>query len=459
MIGILFYSVHLFGKYPIRVAITAVFVSGWLLLPSSLHAIYNIPIIPFHSKTNAISLAVLLGIIIKHPKVFENYRFHPIDIPVLCWSFVPFFSSITNDLGPYDGGGASLAKFVDYGIPYFIGRLCCGSFEGLKTLGIGMFIGALVIAPLALMEMVISPQFHILLYGWYPHDFSQTKRGLGYRPSVFMAHGLELAIYNASSALMGWQLYLRKTVERFVPLLKIPLFPSVVGLSVVLFISRSSGALALFIIALVILQISIFLKTKLPLILFLLLPLVYMDLRATGTWDGKALVDAAGSATGSTERVGSLSFRLYNESLLVQKAMLRPAFGWAGFQRSFIFDEKGHAVSVPDGMWILTLGQHGVVGLLSLSATLLLSPLIFVIRFPTRFLKDPLVAPAVAFAVCLGIFMFDDLFNAFFNPILIVAAGGLSTLAIHPNLTKDLFFKNKENGPLPPLPMTKTRVI
>ena len=90
-----------------------------------------------------------------------------------------------------------------------------------------------------------------------------------------------------------------------------------------------------------------------------------MNLRATGTWDGQNLIDAAKKVTGSEERVGSLSFRLYNENLLVEKARLRLVFGWAGYQRSFVTDEQGRFISVPDGMWILTLGKNGLFGLLA----------------------------------------------------------------------------------------------
>ena len=93
MFGILFFSVHLFGKYPARTAAAAVVVGGWLLLPSSQTAIYSIPGIPFHMKTNAICLAVLLGMMVKDSGVFKKFRFHWIDVPMACWCLAPFFSS------------------------------------------------------------------------------------------------------------------------------------------------------------------------------------------------------------------------------------------------------------------------------------------------------------------------------------------------------------------------------
>jgi len=458
MFGILFFAVYAFGKYPPRTAAVAVVVIGWLFLPASQTAIYSIPGIPFHMKTNALCLAVLLGMAVKDPGIFHRFHFHWIDVPIICWCLAPFFSSISNGLGPYDGAGAALPMAVDWGIPYLAGRLYFGTYDGLKELGLGMFIGALVVAPLALIEMVISPQFHIILYGYYPHDFSQTKRGVGYRPSVFMKHGLELAIYNASAVVMGWQLFLRKSIVRVVPLLKIPLFPAVAGLSVILLISRSSGALMLCLFALAMLQAAVMLRSKLPLLLVLILPLAYMNLRATGAWDGQNLIEASKKLTGNEERVGSLSFRLFNENLLVEKARLRPIFGWAGYQRSFVTDENGRFISVPDGMWILTLGKNGLFGLTALSASILLAPFLFFWKCPSRRLGDPLVAPAAAFATCLCIFMADSLFNAFYNPILMVAAGGLSSLLISPSAFSATGHEDGGQS-LEPDPEPATRVI
>ena len=432
MFGILFFGVYAFGKYPPRTAAVAVVVIGWLFLPASQTAIYSIPGIPFHMKTNALCLAVLLGMAVKDPDVFKKFHFHWLDIPMACWCIAPFMSSVSNGLGPYDGFGAALPMAVDWAVPYLAGRLYFGTYDGLKELGLGMFIGALVIAPLAFAEMIISPQFHIMLYGYYPHDFSQTKRGVGYRPSVFMKHGLELAIYNASAVVMGWVIFLRKSVQRVVPLLNIPLFPAVVGLTVILVISRSSGALVLCLLGLALFQAAVMLRTKIPLLVLVLLPLAYMNLRATGAWDGQNLIEASKKMTGDEERVGSLSFRLFNENLLVEKARLRPVFGWAGYQRSFVTDENGRFISVPDGMWILTMGKNGLFGLTSLGMSILLAPFLFLWKTPSRRLGDPLVAPATAFAICLCIFMADSLFNAFYNPLLMIAAGGLSSLLISP---------------------------
>ena len=71
-------------------------------------------------------------------------------------------------------------------------------------------------------------------------------------------------------------------------------------------------------------------------------------------------------------------------------------------------------------------------GLTALGASILLAPFLFFWKCPSRRLGDPLVAPAAAFATCLCIFMADSLFNAFYNPVLMVAVGGLSSLLMSP---------------------------
>ena len=40
------------------------------------------------------------------------------------------------------------------------------------------------------------------------------------------------------------------------------------------------------------------------------------------------------------------------------------------------------------------------------------------------------MAPSAAFALFLGVFMADNLFNAMYNPILMLASGGLTSLVL-----------------------------
>jgi len=446
MYGFVPLALWLFGKYPPRIAAAAVFVVGWCFLPQ---ASFVFPVLPDYTKTSALGVAALIGILVKDQKALKQFKFSWIDIPVVCWCFAPFMASMTNGLGAYDGLSAVLGAVWEWWIPYFVGRLYFGTLETLKILGIAMFLGALVLAPLAVYEMIMSPQMHIMLYGWFPHDFSQTKRGGGYRPSLFMEHGLELAIWMVAGLFLGWQMMLQGTLKKTVPLLRIPLLPSVLGLTLVTVASRSSGALMLWIFAMGTFISSRILRLALPFFIMVSLPVLYMNLRASGSWDGQSLVEAAQTATGSEKRAGSLAYRIHNETMLVEKAQRRQLFGWAGYQRSFVTNELGEYISVPDGMWILTYGKYGLFGLTALTLTVLLAPIIFALKWPAKTWGDPLVAPAAAFSILLGVTMIDNLFNAMYNPVMTLALGGLASLVTTKQKVKGIRDLEKTQNPEP----------
>jgi len=456
MFGFIPFALWLFGKYPPRVAVAAVFVVGWSFLPQ---AEFIFPVIPDYTKVSALGLAAMLALYMKDPKVLSTFKFSLVDVPMLCWCLAPFFSSVTNGLGAWDGFSAILQQVFEWGVPYFVGRLYFGELEAMKILGIAMFIGALVLAPLALFEIVMSPQLHIMLYGWYPHDFSQTKRGGGYRPSIFMHHGLELAIWMMAGLFLGWQLMLQKVIPKVVPLLKVPTLPAVLFLTFVTVACKSSGALMLFVFAMGVFTASRLLRSALPFFILLAIPVLYMNLRANGFWDGQNLVEAAERATGSAERAESLAYRIHNETMLVEKARMQQLFGWSGYRRSFVTNDEGEYISVPDGMWILTFGKNGIFGLTALTATILMAPFLFALKWPARTWGDPLVAPSAAFAILLGVTMIDDLFNAMYNPVTMLAAGGLSSLVSRPQTVRssdDLERESAGGEPLlPSLPATR----
>ena len=427
MYGILLFAVQIFGKYPIRTAIIIVTISGWLLLPQ---AHFDLPHIPYRTRTDAISFALLLGVLIKDPNAFKKLSFSWVDIPILCWTISPFLSSITNaELGPYDGLNVLEYQIIDYTIPYLCGRIYFGSYEALKELAIGLALGAIAIVPLVAIELIMSPQMHTWIYGWYPHDWIQTIRSGGYRPSLMMSHGLELAIWNAAGTFIGWQLFLRKAISNSLPIFNLPTLPCLAALTFILAASKSSGALMLFIMAMGAFQVAIMFKTKLPLIVLLVVPMLYMNLRGTGAWDGVSLINLSKAISGA-DRAASLEFRIINETMLADKARQKLLFGWGGYGRSFVFDENGRPISVPDGRWIIILGSNGIFGLTAYNAMLLVPALLFFLRCPVREYATPLVIPAAAFSTFLCITMIDNLFNAMNNPVLLIAVGGISTLVL-----------------------------
>ena len=70
---------------------------------------------------------------------------------------------------------------------------------------------ALIYAPLCLLELRLSPQLHRWVYGYHQHDFVQTMRDGGYRPMVFMEHGLMVSFWMAAAALTAFWLWHERT--------------------------------------------------------------------------------------------------------------------------------------------------------------------------------------------------------------------------------------------------------
>jgi hypothetical protein len=151
--------------------------------------------------------------------------------------------------------------------------------------------------------------------------------------------------------------------------------------------------------------------------------------RGSGWWDAENLI-AASLTISNEERSESLAFRIKNENVLIEKALLRPVFGWAGWKRSFIFNASGVAVSVPDGLWIVAFGQNGLFGLSTLTLTLLLPQILFLKTFPASMWRQTAVASIAPLSVLLGLFMIDNLFNDMFNPAMLLSAGGITGLYI-----------------------------
>jgi len=451
--GFMFLTPVFFGKYPLRTAIIIMLVGGWLFLPQ-VH--YYIHFIPFRTRLHAISLALLLGILTHNPKGFMAFRFSWLDLPIICYCISPMISSVTNGLGVYDGAQSVEFNIVDYGIPYAIGRSYFGTFVSLKELAIGALIGTLILVPFVLIEIRLSPQMHRWVYGWYPHEFIQTVRAGSYRPSVFMSHGLELAIWNSASAFIGWQLYLHRSIRQTVPFLNIPLLPSLVTLFIVLIISHSSGAFLLFCIALALTEISIRIKSFMPLIALALFPVIFISLRASGTWDGHQLVDISRRVSGEG-RASSLEFRFKNDDALAEKDRQHLVFGWGRWSRGFITDKYGNLLNTPDSQWIIIFGEGGVFALAAINGIYLFPAILLFMKLSRNRLGGSLETPAIAFAVFFLATMIDNLFNAMSNPLLIVASGGICSLALSPSAMSGTL-RGSPRRPEPQALMT-TRVI
>jgi len=412
----------LFALMTPRRAVIAGYIGAWLFLPQ---ASMSLPGFPDLTKTTAASLGIVLGIMFFDAGRLMRFRPHWIDIPAVILIGVPMASSLSNGLGSYDGASACLAQLVTWGLPYFIGRLYIDSFDAMRDLAVGIFIGGLVYAPLCLIEVRMSPQLHRWVYGYHQHEFIQTMRGEGFRPMVFMQHGLMVAMWMASATLVAFWCWSSGVLRK---LFGVPISLYAFGFFGVTVLCKSFGALALMMFGMAALWISARMRTVWLVVAMIALPPAYMYVRTADIWDGESL--AAMVASISPERAESLEYRLNAEAIMTDRAMEQKWFGWGGWGRSRVYNDYGRPVAETDGLWIIALGTTGLVGLGALATMLGLPPLLFTLRVRPTWWKMAAVAPAAVLAMLLMLHAIDNLANAMINPTYILIAGGLGTLFI-----------------------------
>jgi hypothetical protein len=408
---------------PQRAAVVA-YLGAWMFLPV---AGYSIAGLPDYTKATAASLGVLLGTLAFAPDRLIGLRPHWLDLPMLIWCLCPCASSLDNGLGMYDGLSSALAQVITWGLPYLIGRAHLRSLDDLRDLVVMLFVGGLVYAPLCLFEVRMSPQLNQWVYGFGGRgiDYASELGKWGSRPCVFMGGHLTLGMFMTAASLCGFWLWLTGSVTRLRG-------HSVGTLLAILVITtlfcKNMGALSVLLAGILCLVCVRYRRSSLVVWMLIAASPAYMVFRGSGEWGGAAIAEIAGSIH---ERRGeSFQTRLDNEGRLVVKAMQRPILGWGGWGRSRVYSDEGQDITLSDGLWVIALGASGLVGLVAITASLLVPAIAFAWRYPARTWLHPAVAPGGALAVLMALYAIDCLFNAMLNPIYLLVGGGLVSAAI-----------------------------
>jgi hypothetical protein len=422
---------YIFTRFPPRTAVIISFIGGLLFLPQ--RASFALPLIPDYGGAVATCYGIVLAIIVYDAQRLSSFKFGWVDLPMLVWCICPFFSSMTNGLGAYDGFNSVLEQTAKWGLPYFLGRIYLNNLAGLKELAINIWKGGLIYMPLCIWEGRMSPNLHLIVYGYYAHPsgIAQSVRYGGYRPNVFMEHGLMLGMWMMTATFIGiwlWKAGVLKEVwgQSMNVLVWVMLFTVVW--------CRSTGAYIYILLGVVILFTAKWWRTAIPLLLLIAGLSYYLYAGATGTFAGDEIV-AFISKTFNPDRAQSLEFRWHNEDILGEKARQRMMFGWGGWNRNRVFKKNWEGVledvSITDSLWIIAFGVNGAVGLASLTTSLLLPVASFsLLRYPPKTWFNPKVAPAAAMAVALTLFMLDCVLNNMFLPVFPLISGGLSGIVL-----------------------------
>ena len=408
----------MFMFLPPRRAVIIAFFSAWLFLPM---AGYRFTLIPDYSKMTATCFGVLLGSIVFDLRRVMSFRPKLWDMPMLLWCFTPVPSSLTNGLGIYDGLSESLVIVTTWGLPYFIGRIYFSDMQSLRTLAIAIVIGGLIYVPLCMWESRLSPQLHRIFYGFHQHMFYQTMRLGGFRPMVFMQHGLMVATWMTTASLVAVWLWASGSVRH---IWTIPIAILALLLLFTALLCRSVGAMSLLIGGLGALFMVKWLRTPIPVICIIVSVPIYIFLRAPGIWTGDNLVSVAKTFT-NPRAAHSLNWRFSNEKIIAARAMQKPIFGWGGWGRSRVKDEWGKPLAYVDGLWIVTFGRNGFAGITTMLGMILAPVALFLWRFRTDTWSKPETGHVAALIMLLCLYTVDCLPNAMINPIYMLASGGL----------------------------------
>ena len=431
------FVIYLFYRFPSQKAVIISFIIGTLFLPQKVE--FPLPLIPDYTSFTATNYSILIATCLYDLKRFKSYKFGWLDLPMIIWCLCPFWSSISNGLGAYDGLSASLLAIILYGVPYFLGRIYLNNLAGLRLMATGILIGGLIYVPLCLYEIRMSPQLHRIIYGYFPHSFAQTIRYGGYRPQVFMQHGLEVGVVMMAATLIGIWLWKTGAIRQ---IYGIPVSWLVSTLLMTFVLVKSTGAYFLLLLGIAVLYISCQFRTAILIVVMILSMSCYLAQNAlTESYISDQIISSLENVV-PQERLASLEFRFNNEELLVDKAREKIVFGWGGWGRNKVYDynwdDELVDITITDSLWIIAFGEKGLIGLSSLFLSFFLPVIGFVKRYPTAYWLNRKVAPAAVSVVVIMLYALDCLFNAMVNPNFILACGGIAGLALQESKTSKL---------------------
>lgn len=429
----------LFLRTSAPVAVAVAVIGGYLLLP--VQPAYDLPLLPpIDKETLPAFAALVMALIIGRKRPGPRQDPQP-GAPETLPGWIPrstgarlliallfvgaFLNVLTNQdvlvygptvlppIGLYNGFSASLGVFMML-IPFLLARKFLSSDEGNRTLLIVLVISGLLYSLLALYEIRMSPQLNVMVYGFFPHQWMQHVRGGGYRPLVFLRHGLWLAIFMAGAVLAALgMMRLSSGRQRTLCML------AAAWLFATLFLSHSLGAFVIAVLASAVLLLCPPRAQLLIAAAIAAVMLTYPILRGAGLIPVDRIVAWADGV--EKQRGDSLRFRLANEDILLEKANERPLAGWGSWNRNRVFNENGVDVSVTDGLWVIVIGRDGWIGYIGQFGLLGLP--IILLAFRRRSLGAGQASAALALILAGG--LIDLIPNGTRTPVTWLVAGAL----------------------------------
>lgn len=430
----------LFRKLPPARALIWSILGGYMALPQLTS--FDLPMIPALDKTTIPNLTALAAcVIMLRMRIVPLPDSLPGKALILLFVLSPV-ATVLNNAEPivfdaevfgtltFWGTGGGLPGLRPYDaiafvgnqlllmLPLFLARHVLASSEALREIIIALALAGVIYSVPMLIEARVSPQLHTWVYGFFQHNFSQALRQGGYRPFVFMPHGLWVAFFTLMAFVASLALLRQADATRR---LRATLLAGYMG--IILLVAKTMG-------------VNLMAAALIPLVLFFsarmqirvaaaiaLGTIAYPLLRGAGlvpVWEFRNRI-----AEYSAERAASFAYRLWNEDRLLAHAAEKPLFGWGSWGRNHLYNPlSGQMETVSDGFWIIVIGTHGWLGYIATFGLLGLPLLLLWWR--TRRIAAQEISPwAGPLALILAFNMLDLIPNATLIPFTWLLAGAL----------------------------------
>lgn len=429
----------LFRKLSVERAIIWSILGGYLILPQS--AEFDLPLVPDMTKTSIPNICAFLCcvLLLKKPVSFwpDSWGMRVLTvgfiagvIPTVLTNGDAIVFTLLGETAPIVFSTASLPGLglrdllsvvinqIIVVLPFFLARAYLSSETGLRELLYALVIGALAYSIPSLIEIRVSPQINVWVYGFFQHDFEQMMRQGGFRPIVFLPHALWLAFFVMSAAIAAIALSRGAPGPQRAKFLAIALY-----LLVLLVLCKSLASLIYAMMLAPVVLIGDPSKQIRLAMIMALVAIIYPMLRNNG-WIPLDDIMMHAEAF-NPERAQSLGYRFDNEEQLLARAHEKNLFGWGGWGRNLVrHTETAEILTIPDGEWIIVFGTFGWVGYIA-QMGLIGGPLALLWWGMNRWPGGQVPAYLAPMALLLAITMIDMLLNAILTPYTWMMAGAI----------------------------------
>lgn len=414
----------LFATLPIRTAILATYVGGWLALPVGsyvgYHAGFTIEVIGamlpapgmLINKAWVAPVVTLILAAIRAPRALLAWRPGLVDLPVLLFCLWPGIAGLAA-IAPSPAPIISCLYLLGvWGAPWLLARVHLADAAGRIGLAKAVAIGGLVLVPLALAEGLARPFVYTALYGAHPFVADGTDRYIGFRPLLLFEDGNQYGIFIALAALCATAVW-RQVGSRTHAV-------QAAILTGVAILSQSVGAILLMLVGMVVLLVPV----RAPLLRRIVLGvaglmLIFAPLYVSGVLPIERLVrhTAPGQKLLAVVRAtgrGSIAWRVSQDQKVAALIRQHPITGTSRW------DWWRSTQTRPWNLALLIVGQFGLIAL-SLAALVLITG---GLRMLT--VADAPTAVDRGLALVAVLATLDALLNAFVFVPALVAAGAIS---------------------------------